>query len=113
MDKHETKKTFKVFERQLKNIFDIIINKFEEQELTDAMMATKPLSGWSCLSCQKSITNLAGALAEYQIQGKFPYRDPTDRLNKVGAGFSRMLSELRPENKTGQPTIQSPQKGAS
>ena len=30
MDKSETKKTFKVFEKQLKNIFDIIINKFEE-----------------------------------------------------------------------------------
>ena len=65
MDKHETRKTFKVFERQLKNLFDIIVNKFEEQEMTDAMMAKKPLGGWSCMSCQKSITNLAGALAEY------------------------------------------------
>lgn len=30
MDKAETKKTFKVFEKQLKNLFDIIISKFEE-----------------------------------------------------------------------------------
>jgi hypothetical protein len=51
MDKSETKKTFKVFEKQLKNIFDIIINKFEEQEMSDAMMAKKPLGGWSCMSC--------------------------------------------------------------
>lgn len=51
MDKQETKKTFKMFEKQLKNIFDIIISKFEEQDLTDAMLAKKPLTNWSCMSC--------------------------------------------------------------
>lgn len=65
MDKQETKKTFKMFEKQLKNIFDIIISKFEEADLTDAMLAKKPLGGWSCISCQKNVTNLAGAIAEY------------------------------------------------
>ena len=30
MEKIETKKTFKIFEQQLKNIFDIMIGKFEE-----------------------------------------------------------------------------------
>lgn len=52
------------------------------------MLAKKPLGGFSCISCQKGITNMAGAIAEYQVQGKFPWRDPTDRLAKVGAGFS-------------------------
>lgn len=51
MDKQETKKTFKMFEKQLQNIFDIIISKFEEQDLTDAMLTKKPLGGWSCISC--------------------------------------------------------------
>ena len=73
--------------------------------MTDAMMTKKPLGGWSCISCQKSITNLAGAIAEYQIQGKFPWRDPNDRLNKVGAGFSRMLSSLRPDTVPAQSSI--------
>ncbi len=97
MDKAETKKTFKMFERQLKNLFDIVISKFEEQDLTDAMAAKKPLGGWSCISCTKNLVNLNGALSEYQVQGKFPWRDPQDRLHKVGAGFSKMLSSLRPE----------------
>ncbi|CDW71276.1 UNKNOWN [Stylonychia lemnae] len=97
MDKAETKKTFKMFEKQLKNIFDIILSKFEEQDLTDAMLAKKPLGGWSCISCQKNITNMSGAIAEYQVQGRFPWRDPQDRLQKVGAGFSQMLSRMRPE----------------
>lgn len=51
MDKQEAKKNFKLFERQLKNIFDIVISKFEEQDITDAMAAKKPLGGWSCISC--------------------------------------------------------------
>mmetsp|Transcript_2203 Transcript_2203/g.2146 ORF Transcript_2203/g.2146 Transcript_2203/m.2146 type:complete len:115 (+) Transcript_2203:786-1130(+) len=97
MDKTETKKTFKMFERQLKNIFEIIVHKFEEENLQDAMMAKKPLGGWSCASCAKNVQNLNGALADYQVQGKFPWREATDRLPKVGAGFSKMLSSLRPE----------------
>lgn len=51
MDKSETKKTFKMFEKQLKNIFEIIVSKFEEADLTDAMATKKPLGGVSCISC--------------------------------------------------------------
>jgi hypothetical protein len=51
MDKTETKKTFKMFEKQLKNIFEIIVSKFEDENVTDAMSAKKPLGGWSCISC--------------------------------------------------------------
>ena len=98
MDRNETKKTFKTFEKQLKNIFDIILSQLEENEGSDAMFAKKPLGGWSCVSCQKKLTTLAGSLAEYQITGKFPFRDPTDRLNHVGAGFSKMLQHMRPES---------------
>lgn len=50
MDKAETKKTFKTFEKQLKNLFDIIISKFED-ETNDAMASKKPLGGFSCISC--------------------------------------------------------------
>ena len=75
-DKQEAKKNFKLFERQLKNIFDIVISKFEEQDITDAMAAKKPLGGWSCISCQKGIVNLQGAISEYQVKGQFPWRDP-------------------------------------
>lgn len=33
MDKAETKKTFKMFEKQLKNIFEIIVSKFEDENI--------------------------------------------------------------------------------
>jgi len=65
MDKQETRKTFKTFEKQLKNLFDIVVSKFEEEQLDDAMAAKKPLGGWSCISCQKNISNLSGSIAEF------------------------------------------------
>lgn len=65
MDKHETKKTFKMFEKQLKNIFDIIIAKFDEENITDAMISKKPLGGWSCVSCEKKLKNLTGEIADF------------------------------------------------
>ena len=98
MDKVETKKTFKTFEKQLKNLFDIFISKFEEQDIQDAMLAKRPLGNFACASCAKKITNLQGTLAEYQTTGKFPYRDPKDRIFKVGAGFSRMLTCMQPNS---------------
>jgi hypothetical protein len=67
LDKAETKKTFKMFERQLKNIFEIIVNKFEDENTQDAMLSKKPLGGWSCVSCAKNLTNLNGAIADYQV----------------------------------------------
>ena len=91
MDKSECKKGFKALEKQLKNLFDIVITKIDDNDIPDAMFSKKPLGPVSCASCQKKITNLAGALAEYQVTGTFPYRDPKDRLHQVGAGFSKML----------------------
>ena len=65
MNKTDTKKTFKTLEKQIKNLFEIVISRFEEQDVSDAMITKKPLGGISCASCQKNITNLASAIAEY------------------------------------------------
>lgn len=51
MDKNEIKKNVKVLDLQVKSMFEMIMNKFEENDITDAMFARKPLGGWSCASC--------------------------------------------------------------
>ena len=64
------------------------------------MFTRKPLGGNSCASCEKNITNLQGKMAEYFPWQKFPFRDPNERIARVGQGFSRMLSMLKPESMT-------------
>jgi hypothetical protein len=51
MNKEDIKKAIKIVEKQLKNVFDIIMSRYEDEEATDAMGSKKPLGGWSCLSC--------------------------------------------------------------
>ena len=63
----------------------------------DALLAKKPLGGWSCASCQKDLINIEGMKVQYYPWAKLPLRSPTDRIAKVGQGFSRMLSMLKPD----------------
>jgi len=73
----------------------------------EAMFAKKPLGGWSCASCEKNLINLHGHIADYQPWSKLPFKEPHERLAKVtilysnmtlkyGAGFSKMLSMMKP-----------------
>jgi hypothetical protein len=50
----------------------MLMHKVDEIEVNEAMLAKKPLGGWSCVSCQKSITNMNGTLADYQVISKLP-----------------------------------------
>ena len=62
----------------------------------EAMLARRPLLGWTCVSCEKNLTNYYGQQqAEYQPWGKFPFRDPSDRIARIGQGFSKMLSMVK------------------
>lgn len=87
---------------QLKNLYELLAaqkaNGHGHEE--DAMFAKKPLGGWSCASCEKNLVNLYGNIAEYTVWNKMPQRDPTDRIARVGQGFSRMLAMVKPENQT-------------
>lgn len=78
-----------------------IIKEFTEmkapREGEDAMLARKPLGGWSCASCQKDLEKLMGKIAPYQAWNKLPYRDPADRIARAGPGFSRMLATVQPD----------------
>jgi hypothetical protein len=63
----------------------------------DALISKKPLGGYSCASCEKNLVNMSGSKAEYNSWGKLPFRDPSDRLTRIGQGFSKMLSKQKPE----------------
>jgi predicted DNA-binding protein YlxM (UPF0122 family) len=93
-DKIETKKALKTLERQLKNLYDLYMSITGTENKEDAMFSTK---GFSCASCAKNLTNLYGKKAEFYTWSKMPYRDPAERIHRVGQGFSKMLSTINPE----------------
>lgn len=66
----------------------------------DAMFTKKPLGGMSCASCEKNIINMYGHKADYLPWSRFPFRDPSERIAKVGQGFSKMLSMINPDSLT-------------
>ena len=41
--------------------------------------------------------NLASKPPDFYAWNKFPLRDPAERIARVGQGFSRMLSSMKPE----------------
>lgn len=96
-DKNDTKKALKNLEKQLKNLYDLVMSKLSGHDEDDAMFSKKPLGGFSCASCEKNLLNLYGKPAEHHSWNKFPLRDPAERIARVGQGFSRMLSSMKPE----------------
>eukprot|EP00351_Strombidinopsis_sp_SopsisLIS2011_P002162 CAMPEP_0116872946 /NCGR_PEP_ID=MMETSP0463-20121206/3892_1 /TAXON_ID=181622 /ORGANISM="Strombidinopsis sp, Strain SopsisLIS2011" /LENGTH=77 /DNA_ID=CAMNT_0004514067 /DNA_START=1109 /DNA_END=1342 /DNA_ORIENTATION=- len=61
-DKAETKKALKLLDRNLKNLYDLVMSKLQGKadHEDDAMFTKKPLLGLSCASCEKDVTNLHG-----------------------------------------------------
>lgn len=97
-DKNETKKNLKMLEKQLKNLLDVFMQKQNSPDEENAMFSKKPLGGFSCASCEKNLINLQNKPPEYFNWNRFPTRDPQERIAKLGQGFSRMLSSMKPEN---------------
>lgn len=97
-DKSETKRALKFLEKLIKDTESMKVVRDGD----DAMLARKPLGGWSCASCQKDLEKLMGKIAPYQAWNKLPYRDPADRIARAGPGFSRMLATVQPELLTGR-----------
>lgn len=95
-DKNETKKALKALEKQIKNLYELLMSR-QSPSKDDAMFSKRPLLGNSCASCEKDLVNLQGIQADYTPWKQFPFRDPNDRIAKVGQGFSRMLSMMKPE----------------
>ena len=71
-------------ERQLKNLYDLFMQKGGADSNEDAMFSKKPLGGFSCASCEKDLVNLFGKKVDYMPWGKLPFRDPSERIARVG-----------------------------
>lgn len=97
-DKNDTRKALKLLEKNLKNMYDLFMSKGGTQENEDdAMFTKKPLGGTSCASCAKDIIDMYGKKVDYLPWGKLPFRDPSERIARVGQGFSKMLSMINPD----------------
>lgn len=90
-DKADVRRGMKYLENLVKN-YDW--GKFKP-EGDDAMLARKPLGGWSCGSCEKKLEMLTGRVAEHSPWRKLPLRDSSERMLKAGPGFSKMLTTLQ------------------
>lgn len=73
------------------------MNKPEKLSEDDALLSKKPLGGMSCASCEKNLINMSGSKVEYNSWGKLPIWDPSDWLSRVGQGFSKILTKVKPE----------------
>ena len=97
-DKGDTRKAFKLHQKQIENLFFLmqkLNGKGENEE--DAMFSKKPLCGLSCASCEKGLVDMYGKKVEFMPWNKLPFRDPAERIARVGQGFSKMLSMINPD----------------
>ena len=97
-DKGDTRKALKIHEKQFQNLYNLIMSKGgggDNEE--DAMFSKKPLGGLSCASCEKGLIDMYGRRVEFMPWNKLPFRDPAERIARVGQGFSKMLSMINPD----------------
>lgn len=83
-DKKDSQKALKLLERNLRNMYDLFMSKGGNDNEDDAMFTKKPLGGTSCASCTKDVINLYGNRVDYLPWGKLPFRDPSERIARVG-----------------------------
>ena len=97
-DKGETRKALKTLEKQIQNMYTLILTKGGNGgNEEDAMFSKKPLGGLSCASCEKGLIDMYGKRVEFMPWNKLPFRDPAERIARVGQGFSKMLSMINPD----------------
>jgi hypothetical protein len=68
-------------------MYDLFMNKSgNENHEDDAMFTTKHLckNPTSCASCTKDVVDMYGKRVDYMPWGKLPFRDPSERIARVG-----------------------------
>lgn len=70
----------------MENLFALIQARLSAHvEGDNAILSKKPLGGWSCASCEKNLNNMMAISApEHNHWNRMPYRDPSERMAKVG-----------------------------
>jgi len=83
-DRNEMLKVLKKLENRILVLEEMISKEGGPIDPGDnAMLAKKPLGGWSCASCQKEILNIEGFRVPYYPWAKLPQRNPAERIAKV------------------------------
>jgi hypothetical protein len=96
-ERMEVKKLSKMIDKQIENLFSLMQAKMGSQGAEDgAILSKKPLGMSACASCEKMVKNHNINLTEHQSWNRLPYRDPNDRIAKVGQGYSKMLKLIKP-----------------
>jgi len=90
-DKNDIAKNFKYLDTQIKQLIEINIKRSEKGE--NWLLAKKPLEGFNCASCEAYIGDLKDN-NEHVAWNKYPMRDPSDKLYRMGNGFSKMLQYM-------------------
>ena len=91
-DHHDTSKTFKYLEQQIKYITQVFIKKIEKGE-NNWLLAKKPINT-VCASCESYIGELKDT-GTYIPWNKYPNKDPNDKLYRLGNGYSKMLQMIQ------------------
>lgn len=65
LEKKEIKKQSLNVEKQISFLYDMLMMRMNDIEASDPMIAKKPLGGWSCLNCSKSLSHMHGTMADY------------------------------------------------
>ena len=100
-EKLEVKKLAKVVDKQIENLFSLIQAKLGAGSAEEgAILSRKPAGLTSCASCEKIIRNETQTMADHQAWNRLPYRDPSERIAKVGQGYSKMLKMVKPAEVT-------------
>ncbi len=102
-DKNETARNLKYLETQIKKILAMLDKKDVQGE--NWLLAKKPLSGFSCASCEAYIGELHDN-TQYVPWNKYPLRDPNEKLYRIGNGFSKMLQMLNVDGGTNNNTTE-------
>jgi hypothetical protein len=83
--------TIKGFKR-IESLMDRLEKNVGKAENDDAMLAKKPLAGWSCGSCEKNLEKFNPQVAAYRPWSKLPARDAKEKAPKPISFYSSTLS---------------------
>ena len=89
-DKHENDKAHKLLQKNLKNLYDLFMSLKGDGNDEDPMFTTKSLN---CAACAKGVQNMVGFRADHVSHANFPFKEPGQRMGKLGQGFSKVYNQ--------------------
>lgn len=96
-EKEATKKKFAAIEKNIKNLYDMMIAaKTDRPEEESGMFTKKYVGPVNCASCEKGVVNLLAQPVDYHVWKRLPFREPSERIARYGQGFSKILTMMKP-----------------